>query len=49
MIEMSGVKILGVQIFITLIILAFVCKLFDSNYKISFDTKLPPILMIREP
>jgi len=46
MIELFGVEILGVQIFLALIILAFFCELIDSSLGMGYGTTLTPILMI---
>jgi len=46
MIELLGVEILGVQIFLSLIILAFFCELIDSSLGMGYGTILTPVLMI---
>lgn len=46
MIELFGVEILGVQIFVSLIILAFFCELIDSTLGMGYGTTLTPVLMI---
>ncbi len=46
MIELLGVEILGVQIFLSLIILAFFCELIDSTLGMGYGTTLTPVLMI---
>jgi len=46
MIELFGVEILGVQIFLALIILAFFCELIDSSLGMGYGTTLTPILMM---
>lgn len=46
MIELFGVEILGVQIFLALIILAFFCELIDSSLGMGYGTTLTPLLMI---
>lgn len=46
MIELFGVEILGVQIFIALILLAFICEFVDSSLGMGYGTTLTPVLMI---
>jgi len=46
MIELLGVEILGVQIFLSLLILAFFCELIDSTLGMGYGTTLTPVLMI---
>jgi len=46
MIELFSVEILGVQIFIAIIILAFICELVDSSLGMGYGTTLTPLLMI---
>jgi len=46
MIGLPGVEILGVQIFLALIILAFFCELIDSSLGMGYGTTLTPVLMI---
>ncbi len=46
MIDLIGVEILGVQIFIAIILLAFFCELIDSSLGMGYGTTLTPILMI---
>ena len=46
MIELLGVEISGVQIFLSLIILAFFCELIDSTLGMGYGTTLTPVLMI---
>lgn len=46
MIELFEVEILGVQIFLALIILAFFCELIDSTLGMGYGTTLTPVLML---
>lgn len=46
MIDLFGVEFLGVQIFIVLILLAFICELVDSSLGMGYGTTLTPVLMI---
>ncbi len=41
-----GVEILGIQIFLALIILAFFCELLDSTLGMGYGTTLTPVLML---
>ena len=45
-IELLDVEILGLQIFLALIILAFFCELIDSSLGMGYGTTLTPIMMI---
>jgi len=46
MIELFGVEILGIQIFLVMIILAFFCELLDSSLGMGYGTTLTPVLML---
>ena len=46
MIENFGFEILGIQIFLILIILAFFCELIDSTLGMGYGTTLTPVLML---
>ncbi len=46
MIELFGVEILGIQIFILLTLLAFICELVDSSLGMGYGTTLTPVLLI---
>lgn len=46
MIELFGVEILGIQIFLVMIILAFFCELLDSTLGMGYGTTLTPVLML---
>jgi len=46
MIELFGIEILGVEIFIALILFAFFCELVDSSLGMGYGTTLTPVLMI---
>ena len=48
MIEIFGFEILGIQIFLILIILAFFCELIDSTLGMGYGTTLTPMLMLFE-
>ena len=41
-----GVEILGIQIFLALILLAFFCELIDSTLGMGYGTTLTPVLML---
>ena len=46
MIELLGIEILGVEIFLGLVIFAFFCELIDSSLGMGYGTTLTPVLMI---
>lgn len=46
MIEIFGFEILGIEIFLILIILAFFCELIDSTLGMGYGTTLTPVLML---
>jgi len=46
MIDLFNVEILGIQIFLALIVLAFLCELIDSTLGMGYGTTLTPILML---
>jgi len=46
MFEFIGIEFLGVQIFIAVIILAFLCELVDSTLGMGYGTTLTPVLML---
>ncbi len=46
MIELFGVDFLGIQIFILLTLLAFICELVDSSLGMGYGTTLTPLLLI---
>ena len=46
MIELFGADLLGVQIFLTVILLAFFCELLDSTLGMGYGTTLTPVLML---
>lgn len=46
MIELFGLEILGIQIFLALILLAFFCELMDSTLGMGYGTTLTPVLML---
>jgi len=46
MIELLEIDILGVQVFLALIIFAFICELIDSTLGMGYGTALTPVLII---
>lgn len=46
MIGLTSIEILGVQIFLAVIILAFFCELIDSTLGMGYGTTLTPVLML---
>ena len=46
MIELYNIEILGFQIFLLLILLAFFCELIDSSLGMGYGTTLTPVLLI---
>ena len=46
MFELPGIEILGIQIFLVIIILAFFCELLDSTLGMGYGTTLTPVLML---
>lgn len=46
MIELTGVEIFGIQIFIVIVILAFVCEFVDSTLGMGYGTALTPVLLL---
>ncbi len=46
MIELLGMEIFGIQIFLALTVLAFFCELVDSSLGMGYGTTLTPVLMV---
>ena len=46
MIELFGINLFGVEIFLVILILAFFCELLDSTLGMGYGTTLTPVLML---
>ncbi len=46
MIDLAGIQILDIQIFVYIVLLAFLCELIDSSLGMGYGTTLTPLLMI---
>lgn len=46
MIELAGIEIFGFQIFIVIVILAFLCEFVDSTLGMGYGTALTPVLLL---